>query len=141
MQTDSAIPMLTGALPRSLSSHQLADLFGSSQGSIQGQSCEPSKPVFNPRAKRGNNMHRRTFLAASALVGLNQAFSSPLAMAEGSVSGSSKSKVEDRLADFALGYRYENLPPDIVKALKRLVLDTLGIQHTQQSLHIGDFGS
>lgn len=44
----------------------------------------------------------------------------------GSASGAEVESLEAKMAEFALGIRYSDLPPDVIASVKRVLLDTLG---------------
>jgi 2-methylcitrate dehydratase len=75
-------------------------------------------------------MDRRDFLLATGLAATGELLGLPPTgvMAQEEVSADAKQgpSIERRLADFALAVKYDDLPKEIVVAVKRLLLDTLG---------------
>jgi 2-methylcitrate dehydratase len=75
-------------------------------------------------------MDRRDFLLATGLAATGEFLGLPptdVAAQEGvSADASRGPSIERRLADFALAVRYNDLPKEVVAAVKRLLLDTLG---------------
>jgi 2-methylcitrate dehydratase len=70
-------------------------------------------------------MRRRHFLGSTgtALSAAAVLAAAPVLSATGS--GNPAASLEQRLAEFALALRYEDFPPEVVTAIKRIVLDTL----------------
>ena len=71
-------------------------------------------------------MRRRDFLAAGGGAAVALGLGLPARAAQPAGTAPAAPSLERRLADLALGVRYENLPADIVDSVKRLLLDTLG---------------
>ena len=73
---------------------------------------------------------RRLFLQRMAVGGLAASVSARSVLAQGRqpspAAGSASPALAETLASYAAGLRYEDLPPDVVRIVKRTILDTVG---------------
>lgn len=69
-------------------------------------------------------MQRRQFLScAGTAITAPTLLTAPAARAAAEIDGST-TYLEQKLAEFALSFRYKTLPPEVVTAVKRIVIDT-----------------